>query len=171
MNENKTELNHLIASNVAQMNCPDDTLIVSTKGDHILSSQPIESADMITPCDHEEADTRTLLHAAHMKQQGFESTTLNANDTDFFILSVFVQAYLGFIKLWALFGTGKHNKFIPVHNIVTQIGRSSSLALPGFQAYTGGENVESFHNKGKKTCWELWQKYPSSLQHLTFFHR
>ena len=26
----------------------------------------------IAPSDHEEADTRTLLHAAHMKSQGFE---------------------------------------------------------------------------------------------------
>ena len=26
--------------------------------------------------------------------------------------------------------------------------------------YTGGDNVESLCNKGKKTCWELWQKYP-----------
>ena len=160
VNENKTELNHLIARNVAQMNCPDDTLIVSTKGDHILSSQPIQSADMITPCDHEEADTRTLLHAAHMKQQGFESITLKANDTDILILSVFAQAHLGFTELWASFGTGKHHKFIPVHNIVTQIGRTSSLALPGFHAFTGCDNVESFHNKGKKTCWELWQKFP-----------
>ena len=71
------------------MNCPDGTLIISTKGDYILSSQPIQSADMITPCDHEEADMRTLLHAAHMKQQGFESITLKANDTDILILSVF----------------------------------------------------------------------------------
>ena len=113
---------------------------------------------MLTPCDHEEADTRTLLHAAHMKQQGFESITLKANDTDILILSVFAQAHLGFTELWASFGTGKHHKFIPVHNIVTQIGRTSSLALPGFHAFTGCDNVESFHNKGKKTCWELWQK-------------
>ena len=54
VNENKTELNHHIVRNVAQMNCPDGTLIISTKGDYILSSQPIQSADMITPCDHEE---------------------------------------------------------------------------------------------------------------------
>ena len=81
------------------MNCPVVTLIVSTKGDHILSSQPIQSADMITPCDHEEADTHTLLHAAHMKQHGFESITLKTNDTDILILSVFVQAHLGFTEL------------------------------------------------------------------------
>ena len=47
-----------------------------------------------------------------------------------------------------------------MHNIVTQIGQTSSLALPGFHAFTGCDNVESFHNKGKKTCWELWQKIP-----------
>ena len=50
-----------------------------------------------------------------MKKQGFESITLKTNDTDILILSVFVQAYLGFTELWASFGTGKHHKFIPVH--------------------------------------------------------
>ena len=48
------------------MDCPEGTLIVATKGD-VLSSSDLESFEMIAPSDHEEADTRTLLHAAHMK--------------------------------------------------------------------------------------------------------
>ena len=159
MNENKTEVNQLITSEVVQMDCPDGTLVVSTRGNNVISSQVIQSAEMINPCDHEEADTRTLLHAAHMRQQGFEAITLRANDTDILILSVFAQAHLGFTEFWASFGTGRNHKYIPVHKIMTQLGRSTSLALPGFHAYTGDDNVESLCNKNKKRYWEFWQKY------------
>ena len=51
---------------------------------------------MISPSDHEEADTRSMLHAAHMKQQGFNSIVLKTNKTDVLILSIYTQANLGF---------------------------------------------------------------------------
>ena len=47
-----------------------------------------------------------------------------------------------------------------MHDIVTQIVRLTSLALPGFHAWTGADDVESIRGKGKKTCWDLWQKFP-----------
>ena len=138
------------------MDFPNGALVVSTRANNIITSQAvIQSGEMINPCDHEEADTRTLLHAAHMRQQGFEAITLRANDTDILIPSVFAQAHLGFTEFWASFGTGRNHKYIPVHKIMTQLGRSTSLALPGFHAYTGGDNVESLRNKGKKTCMEI----------------
>ena len=112
---------------------------------------------MITPCDHEEADTCTLLHAAHMKQLCFNSVTLRANDTNILVLSVSAQAQLNFNQMLASFGTGRNHKYIPVHDIVTHVGRSTSLALPGFHAWTGVDDVESIRGKGKKTCWDLWQ--------------
>ena len=36
VNENKTELNQLIASEVVLMDCPDDTLVVSTRGNNVI---------------------------------------------------------------------------------------------------------------------------------------
>ena len=51
---------------------------------------------MISPSDHEEADTRSMLHAAHMKQQGLNSIVLKTNKTDVLILSIYTQANLGF---------------------------------------------------------------------------
>ena len=51
------------------------------------------------PSDHEEADTRTLLYAAYMKSQGFESIVLRAYDTDVLVLAIFAQAHLAFKEL------------------------------------------------------------------------
>ena len=55
---------------------------------------------MISPSDHEEADTRTILHAAHMKHQGMDSIILMANDTDILSLAIFSQTHLGFKEFW-----------------------------------------------------------------------
>ena len=100
---------------------------------------------MISPSDHEEADTRTLLHAAHMKQQGMDSINLRANDTDVLILAIFSQAHLGFKEFWLSFGTGRSHKYVPVHEIVSNVGRSTALALPEFHAFTGCDNNSSIH--------------------------
>ena len=142
------------------MDCPEGTLIVATKGEDVLSSSNLESFEMIAPSDHEEADTRTLLHAAHMKSQGFESIVLRANDTDVLVLAIFAQAHLAFEEFWLSFGVGRNHKFIPVHEVVCQIGHSRALALPGFHAFTGSDVTSSINMKGKRTCYELWLKYP-----------
>src|SRR6218665_642352 len=35
-----------------------------------------------------------------------------------------------------------------------------SCALPMFHAFTGCDTVSAFVGGGKKTCWEVWNKYP-----------
>ena len=84
---------------------------------------------MISTSDHEEADTRTLLHAAHMKHQGMDSIILRANDTDVLILATFSQVHLGIKEFWLSFGTGRSHKYIPVHEIVHEVGRSTLYSL------------------------------------------
>ena len=82
---------------------------------------------MITPSNHEEADTCTMLHAAHMKHQGIDSIILRVNDTDVFILVIYTQAHLGFNEFWLSFGVGRNH--IPVHDIVPKIKQSRNLTL------------------------------------------
>ena len=86
---------------------------------------------MISPSDHEKADTRTLLHAVHMKHQGMDSIILRPNDTAVLILVIFSQAQLGFKEFWLSYNTGTSHKYIPVHEIVCEVGRSTALAVPG----------------------------------------
>ena len=107
VNDNKTELNQLVASEVNNMDCPQGTLIVSTRGAQVLCSSDLESIDMIMPCDHEEADTRTMLHAAHMKQQGTDSVVVRTNGTDVLILATYIQALLGFNEFRLSIGVGR----------------------------------------------------------------
>ena len=76
---------------------------------------------MLMLCDHEEADTRTMLHPAHMRQQGTDPVVVRTNDTDVLILATYTQALLGFNEFWLSFGVGRSHKIIPVHDIVLQI--------------------------------------------------
>ena len=69
----------------------------------MLHSPDLENTEMITPSDHEEADTSMMLHAAYMKYQGVDSIIVRANDTDVLILSIYAQAHLGFNVFWLCF--------------------------------------------------------------------
>ena len=45
---------------------------------------------ILSPCTHEEADTRMFLHAADAVQQGDRKILLRTVDTDVLLLAVFV---------------------------------------------------------------------------------
>ena len=57
--KNKTELFHFIADRIADMDTVDPVIV--TKEDRVLSNHEI-SLDDISPCSHEEADTRMFVH-------------------------------------------------------------------------------------------------------------
>ena len=139
-------------------------MVITTRGQEALGTSDIPNIETLTPCDHEEADTRMLLHAAHMKYQGFTNIVIRTNDTDVLVLAIASQVHLNFAELWLSFGTGRSHKFIPVHDAQRQVGRSTALALPGFHAFTGCDQISSFWKKGKNRAWEIWQMYPEFTQ-------
>ena len=44
-------------------------------------------------------------------------------------------------QLWIAFGTGKHLRYIPAHEIATSLGAEKAQALPMFHAFTGCDTV------------------------------
>ena len=118
---------------------------------------------MISPFDHEEADTRGPLHARHMKIHGINSIIMRTCDTDQLALAIAAQSFLQFDEFWLSFGVGRSHEYIPVHDLLHQLGHPVAKALPGFHAFTGCDTVSSFHGKGKKTCWDIFQLYPEFI--------
>ena len=57
-------------------------------------------------------------------------------------------------QLWVAFGTGKHLRYIPAHEIATSLGAEKAQALPMFHAFTGCDTVSSFAGKGEKTAFD-----------------
>ena len=59
----------------------------------------------VSPCTHEEADSRIFVHAKHAVIFGCKSIVINANDTDVLVIALLVWPSLNELdlqRLWVL---------------------------------------------------------------------
>ena len=149
---NKMELFAFLVEHISHLETIKQ--IVTTKGSEVVCIPPQDTTHL-SPCDHEEADTRMILHLGDAFHKGFRKVLLRTVDTDMVVLSVAAVTKLDI--LWVAFGTGKNFRYIPVHEIVASIGPYKSQALPFFHAYTGCDSVSSFATRGKKSACDTWR--------------
>lgn len=76
--------------------------------------------------------------------------------TDLFVLAVSLMQRIPENEVWLAFGTGKHFKYYPIHDIARSLGPQKSLALLVFHALTGCDTVSFFAGKSKKSAWDTW---------------
>ena len=180
LDENKTELFEFLANQISEIE--SQKLIVSTIGSSIVTNAPIENASFLFPSDHEEADTRMLLHVAHASQSGMEKVMIRTVDTDVVIIALSAFTSLNLSELWISFGTGNNHRLLPIHLIFHTVGAVKCSGLPFFHAFTGCDQVSFFTGKGKKSAWRTWKNFddvtasfvscsnfPSSQQIQEFF--
>ncbi len=86
-------------------------------------------------CDHEEADTRMLLHASHAAQS-YSNIVIKSVDTDVFLLCIHCASK---IPTTIAFDTGIRNKrrILDMNNISEQLGEAWCDAILGFHWFTG----------------------------------
>jgi hypothetical protein len=120
------------------------------------SSRDFESLE---PCSHEEADTRLILHVYNAAKAGYKTIALRTVDTDLLVIAISVWQHMPCDQLWISFGTGKHFRYMAVHEIASTLGPLKSKALPAFHAFTGCDTTSSFCGKGKKTAWLAWSSF------------
>lgn len=165
-NSNKTELFNFLADRVSEISTANT--VVVTKEEQAMTSKNNEEStnlDQITPCTHEEADTRLLLHTRHAVECGYKSIIIEANDTDIVVIAVsFIPhlSQLGLEKLWVTFGKGSKLRWIPVHDVASIIGQEKTRSILFFHAFSGCDVVSAFHGKGKKTAWQTWNVFPEA---------
>ena len=87
-------------------------------------------------CDHEEADTRLLLHAKHASDSGHESVAIKSPDTDVFVLMVGMQNALC-ASLFFLTGTGNKARILAVQDVCNKMPPDTCDSIIGFHAFTG----------------------------------
>ncbi len=63
--------------------------LVVTNGEQVVCIQN-KNTTILSPCNHEEADMRMLLHASHAAFQGLISIMIRTVDTDALVLAVMV---------------------------------------------------------------------------------
>ena len=155
VDSNKAELFQFLSHALIDLFDLKAKQLVITVGESILSKPLLDDVDLISPCTHEEADTRMLLHAHHAALHGYDKVLVRTVDTDVVVLAVSVVQYLGTpAELWLAFGTGKHFCYLAVHKVANTLGPKKAQTLPMFHALTSCDTVSSFVGHGKKNSME-----------------
>ena len=153
----KTELFSLLNNTLMAKPISEKKELVMTDGQGVICIPTRDAADL-APCNHEEADTRMMVHIKDSVSQGYDKILVRTVDTDVVVLAVATCQKLSISEIWVAFGTGKCQRYIAVHEIVKSLGPEKSLALPVFHAFTGCDTVSSFARIGKKSAWKIWEK-------------
>ena len=157
---NKEELFTFLTNKIEEFNWPADKAVYVTSGQAVSS---LGSSSTMDSCNHEEADTRMVVHVQHALEQGARSVLVRTVDTDVIVILAGVFHDLLVIQpladIWVAFGTGKKYRFYHINNICKSLGEPKSRALPMFHAYSGCDTTSAFNGKGKKSAWRAWQAY------------
>uniref|UniRef100_UPI00358E0007 uncharacterized protein n=1 Tax=Myxine glutinosa TaxID=7769 RepID=UPI00358E0007 len=139
-----------------------DKQLIATDGEQVIAVPPCADTAALAPCNHEEADTRMMLHAAAAMKSGHRRVLIRTVDTDVVVLAVWMAQELNEVvdELWLAFGTGKNFCYIAAHELSATLGPDKAKALPIFHAITGCDTVSSFAGRGKKTAWAVWETFP-----------
>ena len=158
VDENKVELFHFLAKQLITISNVRGQ-VVTTKDESVLFNNERHDITNLAPCGHEEADTRLLLHVADAANQGFTKVVVRTVDTDVVVISVATFHQIQLSELWVAFGTGKHFRYLSVHDICKRIGPIKSQALLALHAFFGCDQTSFFAHRGKKTAWEAWDAF------------
>ncbi|KAK4881851.1 hypothetical protein RN001_005170 [Aquatica leii] len=91
--------------------------------------------------NHEEADTRILLHVLSAKVSGYRRCIVDCNDTDVLVLLLHFRKHLT-QEVWMKTGKSDSLRYIPVHKI--NLADSLIKNLPAFHAFTGCDTTSQF---------------------------
>lgn len=165
VNENKTELFHYKARRVTEkMRDLQGKICVSTCEENVLAVPHLKDITRLSPCTHEEADTRIFLHVKDCAHEGLRNILIRTTDTDVLILAVMCFQNAAVRELWVGLGVGKHFKYIAAHEIAAKLGPTRSKALSAFHAFTGSDVTSFFSGRGKTTAWNTWAVCPEATE-------
>ena len=118
--------------------------------------------------DHQEADTKLLLHAQHAAKDGAR-VVIQSLDTDVLVLSVSQCEEIGCQELWFRTVVKERIRYIPVYKIAARLGRPMCKAIPAFHALTGSDTTSSLSGIGKKNAWKVLCRNESHQESLARF--
>ena len=112
--------------------------------------------------DHEEADTRLILHAKHASDTYIYScVVIRSLDTDVAIICLMFSQTIP--KLY--FQTGKRNlqRIISIDLMAEVLGTDICKSLIGLHVYSGFDSTSPFYGKGKKKAYDVMKSDPKLI--------
>eukprot|EP00794_Sanderia_malayensis_P013119 gene13119-14467_t len=109
---NKTELFSYLANFSHQNLKNGEKSFAITIGSEVLTLPP-QDTSIISPCNHEEADSRMYLHLYDaITRQNMQNAVIKTVDTDVMVLGVAAVVRIRNLKLYIAFGSGKTFRYI-----------------------------------------------------------
>ena len=162
MEENKADLADFLSKEIV-FNARHDTAIVTSGGfrEELMVKSSEESIALVPlVANHEEADSRIVLHAVNMTS---DMVIVNSTDTDVLILLVSHFSKMKCKDLWLLCCTAKKRKYIPVKAIYQRLPSAVIKHLISFHAVTGCDTTSFTSGYTKKRAWKVFLEIPSLL--------
>lgn len=106
VDENKTELFGFLSQQVICIPVDESKEVNTTNGKMVLCSPAQCDVTNLTPCSHEEADTRLLLHVSDAVKKGCKKVTIRTVDTDVVVLAVAMFSKIKPEEMWIALGSG-----------------------------------------------------------------
>ena len=113
--------------------------------------------------NHDEADTRIVLHASIVAREGYDRTIISSRDTDVLVLLLHFSGQLS-REIWFRTGTAAQRRFVAVHDI--KLEHAMCQNLPAYHALTGCDTVSQLCGIGKKSTWKTFKEHTHLLDDL-----
>ena len=98
--------------------------------------------DVSLRANHEEADTRLILHSCEAVNEGHERVLVICRDTDVLLLLVHFMS-TNAAEVWMISGTAKKRKCYPIHAVSERLAKPVVDNLLSFHALTGCDSTSS----------------------------
>ena len=159
---NKTELFQMIANSTTWDY--STTTIIATNLNGVVTNSIVEDVSALQPCNHEEADTRLLLHVYDASLKGLRKISIVTVDTDVVVIALYHFFSLNVEELWIEIGVGQYRRWLPIHLYANMLKEEVCRALPFWFTLTGCDTTSMFSGRGKKTAWRVWESYPDATK-------
>ena len=155
--ENKHDLVDFLCEEFAKVHTEHDQELIISGGFNdpmkVVSSDPEHDVTQLSS-NHEEADTRIILHAQEAASRGYEKLVVIAKDTDILVLLLAHRDHIDTSEVWMKSGTSQKPKFVAVHNI--SLSENLRKSLIQFHALTGSDTTSQFSGIGKRSAWKIF---------------
>ena len=144
IDENKNELFRYISKEIIRNHHISSPVeIVCAYDDVAESTEIFADLSLLTPTNHEEGDTKVLLHTKDMILKGFRRVVIRTLDTDVLILAIsfFNDLSVEDLQLCVDFGVGKHRELFSINEIATALGPQKSVATRFFHGLAGNDQT------------------------------
>lgn len=107
--------------------------------------------------NHEEADTKIILHSMFACRRGATQLHIYSPDTDVFILTLWWYKFLPLNTMFVT-GVGQNQRMINLSKVTDSLGSNKTSALLGLHALSGSDTTGTLAKKAKTSFWNVFSK-------------